>query len=122
MNGRKRSPPGCSSCVNLACLTMLGILRGSEFRDYLTTEGGAMTRHFRTATRVPAEPLAVTVSSRTGVRAVLAFLILLGASVHPSQAQVAGGSISGTISDPSGAAVAGGQVLVDDKANRTSPQ
>src|SRR5260370_5586472 len=81
-----------------------------------------MTRHFRTPTRVPAEPLAVAVSSRTGVRTVLAFLILLAALVHPSHAQVAGGSISGTISDPSGAAVTGAQVVVEDKASGTSRQ
>ncbi len=63
-----------------------------------------MKRHFRTAIRV------------------LAVLILLSALVHPSAAQVAGGSISGTISDPSGAAVTGAQVVVEDKASGTSRQ
>src|SRR5579871_4837049 len=39
-----------------------------------------------------------------------------------ASAQVAGGSISGTVVDPAGAAVAGAQVTVEDKTTGTSRQ
>src|SRR5260370_1186431 len=52
----------------------------------------------------------------------IVILLLLTVIVRPSWAQVAGGSISGTVSDPSGAAVAGAQVSVEDQASGTTRQ
>ena len=58
----------------------------------------------------------------TAASTMLVLAVFLTVLIHPVFAQVAGGSISGTVSDPSGAAVAGAQVIVEDKASGTSRQ